>query len=1274
MTGGRGGGAGAEPGGALLRIHDLNGGLRGLGFVADPQGTVLTAHEVVAGLDRVVLHLPGGQTRVLGADSVLPLPGSGLALLSTGAVGGLPLPALPIAAPEAGRPGAVPGRPGGSGATPPPPGRPVTVLSLTGGQQRPAPLPGGVLGSTAAMYAWSGGFQVIGGALLLDLPQPDGPPTAGAPVLDAGSGAVLGVLSPTLRGPYPPEEHPGTALAVVPDATDPALAALLARNAAGVPGYGRALNLGGVLRLSAVQLAAASAGPGAVADLAADRVDRPDGLVGEEPQATVTVLVGVPGSGRTTELAALAVRRAGGARPLPTLWLRGADLRPADRTLAEPLGRALEHATRLLAAHLPGVEHGPDPAEVARLCSAAHRPLLVVLDGPEEAPVPLDAAWLRAAAGWLEDCGARLLTACGADAWEQLAPGPARARAGSEPGGPGTEAGEPADPPRVHRLGPLPAEAADRARRRYGLPAGRPGADARHPLALRLAGELRAAGVQGEAGSRGDLFAGHLDLRCLAVARRIAGASAPRRAGAHRRGGPPPAGEETGRLRRLASAVAGRVHEAARRMLGPGHGGLDRAAFEELFPVAGGWAAAVLAERLFVPAGRGYRPAHEEFSDWLQALHLDLDAALRLLLAEPAGRPEALAWSFAGPDASEGPGVLEGPGAFDEEGCIPAWEMFGPGEAPPAGYGPSGPSGVPGPAEGPVERPSDGPPDGPGPVRVARHRAGPVAAALRILAEEHGPSALDPWLHRLRRALELGPPGGEASWWAGRLLADALAGPEPAAHGPLLAELADRIAERACATGVPDLAAAGYGRFGPEFWLGLGLPIATELDLLRRLVRADGPGQHFLAAAARRLRADPAGVIPLVCAWFDDPGGLPARPGSTVADLAHDLLHAHRSLALDDLTDRLADAAHPRADALLLVLAADEPSALCRAVDRWSHDPRPERHVAAAVHALRAAPHAHGAGAELLRHTALALLAREDEPALHGAALALLVRAPGTRDAHLPRALAAYTAGDPFVTADVLGPALESHPRQVLAAFAERLALPGAAVAEGLRVLAGAAAPEVLRAGAELAGALLRERPERAGLVAGEYLEGRLRGLPGPPGAPADLRALLDGVLTARPAVRRVFAEVLAAAGGPARAELLAVLLAAESDPAVLTAALERLAEHCADHDEDRAREVVAGACAALLEADEVLVRCAGGSAAFALLLARWPDEHAPPLPDGPRLARMRGLVAAGRDPQYAAAEAEREAGPGGQPPGVRPPRRRTGLPVPEQGRAHGTL
>lgn len=61
-------------------------------------------------------------------------------------------------------------------------------------------------------------------------------------------------------------------------------------------------------------------------------------------------------------------------------------------------------------------------------------------------------------------------------------------------------------------------------------------------------------------------------------------------------------------------------------------GELDRAAFEEVFPWRTGWASAVLAEGLLVPAGAGYRFAHEELGDWVQGAHLDLDAALRALV------------------------------------------------------------------------------------------------------------------------------------------------------------------------------------------------------------------------------------------------------------------------------------------------------------------------------------------------------------------------------------------------------------------------------------------------------------------------------------------------------------------------------------------------------------------------------------------------------------------------------------------------------------------
>ncbi|MER7708195.1 trypsin-like peptidase domain-containing protein [Kitasatospora sp. NPDC097605] len=1223
---------------SLLRIHDRDGRPRGLGFVVDRQGTVLTAHEAVAGLDEVVLRLPGGLTRAVGPEHVRPLPEHGLALLRTAPAGGVPLPPLPLAdPPEAGS---------AEGLL-----LPVPVRGEGRADGRTVLLRCAAAAITGAVYPQDDRFHLIGGVLLLDMPSAADAAAvpAGTPVLDAGSGAVVAVVAPGLRAagrPGPPTAVPVRAAGAV----GPALTEALARNAAEVPGYGRALNLAGVLRLTAAQVAAAGAGPGRVAALAADRVDRPDGLAewagllatGEEPDGArdggappephagswgarggaepgapvgVVALVGAAGSGRSTEAAAVAARRGGGERPRPTLWLRGADLAAGDLSLAGAVERVLASAAAAL--EVPA----PSPAAVAELCAAAGRPLLVVLDGPEESPLPLDADWLRASAGWLAAGGARLLTVCGEEGWAGLAPG-AAADGFPVPLGGTARAGVVRVV--VRRLGPLPAEAAERVRRRYGLPPGWPAeADARHPLALRLAGELWAEGVRGEPVRRGELFAAHLDLCCLRVARRLAEDGRTRRPGAHRRGAVRPSGAGAGQVRRTAAAVAGRVHEAARRMLGAGEGGLGRAAFEELFPAAGGWAAAVLAEGLFVPAGGGHRFAHGEFADWLQGLHLDLDAALRLLLGEAEDtRP---------------------PGA-----C----------------------------------------------ATVPRHRIGPVLAALRRIGETWGAPALDPWLHRLWRAVDLRPPGSEPGWWAGALLTAGLAeSPDPGEHRALLTRLAERIVERAVAAGgFERLPVPGTGAFGPAFWAGLGLPVEHELALYRRLVAADGPDRRFLAAVAGRLRADPAGVLPLLCAWFDDPRGLPGRPGVTVADLAHDLLFAHRALGLDELTEALAGAAHPRADALLAVLAVEEPSALCRAVDRWSHDPRPERHVAAAVHALRTAPYARGAGPELLRFTALALLAREDEPALHGAALALLLRDGRSRAGHLPAALAAYRRGeDRFLTARALAPALESDPEPVLAALADRLAGPpgtvaaDAPVAGTLRVLADARTPPATRRGAELVARLLRERPVLAGPVAVDYLGRRLaRGAVEGAVARLELRVLLGSALAARAvAVRRPFAEVLSRpvpdpVADALRCELLDTLLAAEGDPEVLAAAVAGLAEHCAAERPARARAVLVRAAAGLPDADGLLVRCAGRSAAFAALLAHWPGDERPARPVGPRLDRLRALVAAGRDPQYAAAEAERTGGSGALRPPVAGPRnpvvRPTCLPVPNSGQAHGTL
>ncbi|EYT83569.1 hypothetical protein CF54_06595, partial [Streptomyces sp. Tu 6176] len=322
------------------------------------------------------------------------------------------------------------------------------------------------------------------------------------------------------------------------------------------------------------------------------------------------------------ELAALAGRRARGDAPAPTLWLRGADLHGADTSVADAAGRALERAARIVSAArapLPAGLAGLTPERLAHLARAHGRPLLLLLDGPEEMPSALAdrlAEWTEDTARWLRGTGARLVVACRDAYWEA---------AGAD-----TAAGGPADPSAAClRLGDLRPEEARTARARYRIPDGTlADADARHPLTLRLLAEVRAA-LPGTGGhprlDRADVLAAHLDLMCLRVAVRLAAENDLRGTA----------------VRRLAARVSGQVHEAARRSLGPGQGELDRAAFEEVFPwgpaparLGGGtgWASAVLTEGLIVPAGDGYRFAHEELADWIQGGHLDLDEALRVLV------------------------------------------------------------------------------------------------------------------------------------------------------------------------------------------------------------------------------------------------------------------------------------------------------------------------------------------------------------------------------------------------------------------------------------------------------------------------------------------------------------------------------------------------------------------------------------------------------------------------------------------------------------------
>ncbi|GGQ87848.1 trypsin-like peptidase domain-containing protein [Streptomyces flaveolus] len=640
-------------------------------------------------------------------------------------------------------------------------------------------------------------------------------------------------------------------------------------------------------------------------------------------------------------------------------------------------------------------------------------------------------------------------------------------------------------PPCV-RLGDLRDDEAREARARYRIAEGiLSDGDGRHPLTLRLLSEVQAA-LPGAALppvriDRDAAFGAYLDLMCLRVAARLAAEN----------------GLRGTAVRRLAARVSGQVHEAARRSLGPGQGELDRESFGELFPwgpaparLGGGtgWAYAVLAEGLLVTAGSGYRFAHEEFADWIQGTHLDLDEALRVLVHDRHAPQDIHT------------------------------------------------------------------------VPVPRHRIGPVVEALLHLGRQYGVPQLALTLEELVHALDAEP----HSWWAGRLLAGTLTRvPDATPYTEVLRLLADGIAER-----------RGGGRpapaeFGPAFWTDLRLPEATRLDLLRRLLLADGApheaGPRHLDTVARLLAADPATVQPLLVRWFEDERPLPATPHATVATAAQALLHTHRHRGLDGLTEVLADSTHRRADELLAVLAEEEPSAVCRAVDRWARDERPARHSAAVTHGLRAAPHARtAADRTLLRHAALVLLTRPADGLLHGGALALLVQDPGSRDRHLPRALDHFAAGDPYLPPSAVAAALPTHPDPVLDAFRARLRGPDAG--EALRRLLDATTPQLARRVAVLIGEAVTERPETAGHVAA-YTDRRLDQGPAARGV---LLPLVTGLLDGGPEpVRAALAGVLAGDGAPAsgslRRELRDHLLAHEDDPAVLDALLRAAASQGGD-------------------------------------------------------------------------------------------------------------
>lgn len=662
----------------LVRLCDPAGRPRGTGFVADDRGTVVTSHEAVDGLPHLLLHGTDGRSCRVEAHAITALPELDLALLPTGGPDTLGAQPLPIALRERVDAGTY-----------------VTIAAHGWREAR-------VLGPTQVTYTAGGLTHRIGRALELALGT-DGSDAlrlrgaaVGGPVLDPESGAVIAVLGTALRAGH---AAAGCAVPLAGADRDGPLGELLRRNAMGVPGYGHDLNPAGALQLTAMSVGSAG-GP----DVLSDPVERPDAsaefeafAAGGRPPGTggpavVLGLVGEPGTGRTTELTALAARRARGPVPAFTLWLRGADLLAEDTSVADAVARTLRRAGRIVTAAGATGDMATATAErVARLAADCGSPLLVLLDGPEEMPPVLAhrlAGWTAGTVGWLREHGARLVVACRPEHWET-------AGALCPPGALHRPARPARRLPSAVRIGDLTVGQAELARERYALP---PDALAagheRHPLTLRLFAEVRAALPADTPGRPGteEVFAAHLDLMCLRIAVRIAAQNRPAPRGTA--------------VRRLAARVAGQVHEAARRCLGPGQGELDRVSFEEVFPWRAGWASAVLTEGLLVPAGAGYRFAHEELGDWVQGAHLDLDSALRALVHRwhaPAAEPDGRVPQPRKPGAGGGPGTAPAPAA-----------QSGPGD--------------------------------PHTLPVPRHRIGPVIQALLLLGRRQGPAAL---AHRL---------------------------------------------------------------------------------------------------------------------------------------------------------------------------------------------------------------------------------------------------------------------------------------------------------------------------------------------------------------------------------------------------------------------------------------------------------------------------------------------------------------------------------------------
>jgi hypothetical protein len=375
---------------ALVRICDADGRTRGTGFsIGD--GWILTCHHVVDGLESVAVRLEDGV-----AAAVADEPGLralDIALLQCRAAtldSILALALEPLAAPS------------------------VWTKGFQYAELMPeaVPLAGTIAGRTAITYTARQSYELEGVLALGDLIVGAG--TSGAPLFDREWGVVVAVVNTrfALPGGLSGFAMPLRNIAHASEL----IRSLVERNRRTVPAYGPYLNV-----------AAARATCDAALRAAMDHlVDRelllPDKYCARPSTAAVIdefvagrnkilSIVGRSGTGKTTELAALAGRESG-LRPILLVSCSELD-GPPEEGIVGSLDRMLVRAA-------------PDTARLDSALAALEADdteLLILLDALNEVPAQIAAnerSWLAATFDWLRAHRVRIVMTCRPDHWDLI--------------------------------------------------------------------------------------------------------------------------------------------------------------------------------------------------------------------------------------------------------------------------------------------------------------------------------------------------------------------------------------------------------------------------------------------------------------------------------------------------------------------------------------------------------------------------------------------------------------------------------------------------------------------------------------------------------------------------------------------------------------------------------------------------------------------------------------------------------------------------------------